>query len=125
MKKESHAAMLVLLILTGSSAFSVNLGNVLGASSCLGPGCGAPGQLTPIPCGSNSQTTIPLNTTLTNGTGYAEFGPELGEYHLSLYALGNYFVDASTLPERTTCVTLSIPSGETVIEYSATFQFGC
>jgi len=83
------------------------------------------GQLTPIPCGSNSQTTIPLNTTLTNGTGYAEFGPELGEYHLTLHALGNYFVDASTLPERTTCVTLGIPSGETVIEYSATFQFGC
>ena len=83
------------------------------------------GQLTPVPCGSNPQTIIPLNTVLTNGTGYAVFGPELGEYHLTLYTLGNYFVDVSTLPEKTTCVTLSIPSGETVIKYSATFQFSC
>jgi hypothetical protein len=68
---------------------------------------------------------ITLNTTLTNATGYAEFGAELGEYHLTLNIYENYFVDAHTLPEQTTCVTLSIPSGETVIKYSGTFQFSC
>jgi len=83
------------------------------------------GQIVPVPCGSTPQATITLNTTLTNDTGFAVFGDELGEYHLTLYSYGNYFVDASTLPERTTCVSLSIPSGETVITYSPTFQFAC
>ena len=82
-------------------------------------------QVTPFYCNSTPPTTISLNTTLTNGTGFAGFGDELGEYHLTLYSLGNYFVYASTLPEQTTCVTLSIPSGETVIKYSGTFQLTC
>jgi len=34
--------MLILFILAGSSIFFVNLGNVPGASACLGPGCGMP-----------------------------------------------------------------------------------
>ena len=74
---------------------------------------------------SNSYTSVALNTTLTNGTGFAFFGPEIGTYHLTVQAHGNYFVDASTRPEQTTCVTLSIPSGETVTKYSGTFQFNC
>jgi 5-hydroxyisourate hydrolase-like protein (transthyretin family) len=82
-------------------------------------------QVTPFYCNSTPPTTISLNTTMTNGTGYAEFGADLGIYHLTLTTYGNYFVYASTLPEQTTCVTLSIPSGETIIKYSGSFQFSC
>ena len=82
-------------------------------------------QVTPFYCNSTPPTTISLNTTMTNGTGYAEFGADLGIYHLTLTTYGNYFAYASTLPEQTTCVTLSIPSGETIIKYSGSFQFSC
>ena len=82
-------------------------------------------QVTPFYCNSTPPTTISLNTTMTNGTGHAEFGADLGIYHLTLTTYGNYFVYASTLPEQTTCVTLSIPSGETTIRYSGSFQFSC
>lgn len=82
-------------------------------------------QVTPFYCNSTPPTTISLNTTLTNSTGYAEFGSELGEYHLTLYSYGNYFADASTLPEKTTCVTLGIPSGDTSITYSGFLESSC
>jgi len=82
-------------------------------------------QVTPFYCNSTPPSTISLNTTMTNSTGYVEFGPDLGIYHLTLNTYGNYFVYASTLPEQTTCVTLSIPSGETTIKYSGSFQFSC
>ncbi len=64
-----------------------------------------------------SYTPINLNGTTTNATGFVKFGGEVGEYHLNLHTLGNYFVDASTNPGETTCVTLSIPSRETHITY--------
>jgi hypothetical protein len=82
-------------------------------------------QVTPFYCNSSPPTTITLNTTLTNSTGYATFGADLGEYHFTLNTYGNYFVYASTLPEQTTCVTLSIPSNMAVIRYSGSFQFSC
>lgn len=76
------------------------------------------------PCPPNPHTTTTLNETFTNSTGFVTFGGEVGEYHLRInnYA---YSVVVSTLPERTTCVTFSIPSGETIIKYSQTFQFSC
>jgi len=82
-------------------------------------------QVTPFYCNSTPPSTISLNTTMTNSTGYAEFGADLGIYHLTLSTYGNYFVYASSLPEQTTCVTVSIPSGETTIKYSGSFQFSC
>ena len=82
-------------------------------------------QVTPFYCNSTPPSAISLNTTMTNSTGYAEFGADLGVYHLTLNTYGNYFVFVSTLPEQTTCVTLSIPSGETTIKYSGSFQFSC
>ncbi len=64
-----------------------------------------------------SYIPINLNGTSTNATGFVTFGGEVGEYHLNLHTLGNYFVYASTNPGETTCVTLSIPSRETHITY--------
>ena len=77
------------------------------------------------PCPPYPQTTVALNTTYTNATGFATFGGTLDEYRLYLHSFGNYFVDVPIQPERTTCVTLSIPSGQTEIKYSETFQFSC
>jgi len=74
---------------------------------------------------SGSYTSITLDTALTNATGFAFFGPEIGTYHLTVQAHGNYFVDASTRPFVVTCVTLSVPSGETTIKYSQEFLFTC
>ena len=75
-------------------------------------------------CSQNSYTAFDLNTTMTNATGYAVFAGELGEYHLNLHTLGNYFVDVSN-PGETACVTLSIPSGETQITYSGYLESSC
>jgi hypothetical protein len=74
---------------------------------------------------SNSYTTVNLETTYTNATGFAFFGSEIGTYYLTVQAHGNYFVDVTAGPEQTTCVTLSIPSGEFTVRYSQTFQFTC
>jgi hypothetical protein len=75
-------------------------------------------------CPPNPHTTTTLNQTITNSTGFVTFGGEVGQYYLNM---DNYAYSAvvSTLPERTTCVTLSIPSGETNITYSAPFEFKC
>jgi len=82
-------------------------------------------EVTPFYCNSSPPAATELNSTLTNSTGFASFGAYLGVYRFALSAYGNYFAYASTLPEQTTCVTLSIPSGLTVIQYSGSFRFGC
>jgi hypothetical protein len=56
------------------------------------------------PCPPYSQTTVTLNTTYTNATGFAAFGGTLGEYRLYVPPFESYFVDAPIQPERTTCV---------------------
>jgi hypothetical protein len=76
-------------------------------------------------CSPNAYTAVDLNTTLTNATGFATFSGEVGEYHLNLQTFGNYFVDVSTNPGEITCVTLSIPSGETYIGYSGFLESSC
>ena len=75
-------------------------------------------------CTPNAYTTTTLSATMTNSTGFVTFGSELGQYNLSVDGYA-YSVIASVLPERVTCVTLGIPSGETNITYSQTFQFRC
>jgi hypothetical protein len=75
-------------------------------------------------CPPNAHTTTTLNMTLTNSTGFVVLGGEVGQYYLGVDGYA-YTVVVSALPERATCVTLSIPSGETHIAYSATFQFSC
>jgi hypothetical protein len=79
--------------------------------------------LAPV-CNQNAPTITTMNTTMTNSTGFVTFGGVPGQYYLSV---DNYYpsVVVSALPERTTCVTLSIPTGETRITYSQTFQFSC
>ncbi|MGD0319069.1 MAG: hypothetical protein ABSB56_05200 [Nitrososphaerales archaeon] len=75
-------------------------------------------------CPPNVDTTTTLSTTMTNSTGFITFGGEVGQYYLSVDGY-TYSVVVSALPERVTCVTLGIPSGETNITYSQTFQFRC
>ena len=76
-------------------------------------------------CSPNTFTTVNLNTTLTNATGFVTFSGEVGEYHLNLHTFGNYFVDVLTNPGETACVTLGIPSGETSIAYSGFPESSC
>jgi hypothetical protein len=76
-------------------------------------------------CSPNSYTAVDLNTTLTNATGFVTFSGEVGEYHLNLHTFGNYFVDVSTNPGETACVTLGIPGGETHISYSGYLESSC
>ena len=75
-------------------------------------------------CPPNPHTTVTLNTTLTNSTGFVTFGGEVGEWYLraSGYA---YSVGATTLPGQITCVTLGIPSGDTSITYSGFLVPSC
>ncbi|HZY95114.1 MAG TPA: hypothetical protein VFE98_09730 [Candidatus Bathyarchaeia archaeon] len=82
-------------------------------------------QFLPPECPPNPHNTVTLNTTMTNGAGFVILGGEVGEYYLSVDGNGYPGVTLSILPERATCVTLNIPSGETRITYSATFQFSC
>jgi len=58
-----------------------------------------------------------VNGTLTTGG--------LGEFYLTINYSGNYYVEASIGPVRATCVTLSIPTGETHIVYSQSFETHC
>ena len=76
-------------------------------------------------CSPNTYTAVDLNTALTNATGFVTFSGEVGEYHLNLHTFGNYFVDVSTNPSETACVTLNIPSGETRIAYSGFLESSC
>jgi len=81
-------------------------------------------QFLALACPPNPHTTTTLNATVTNSTGFVVFGGVVGQYSLSVDGYA-YPLVVSALPERTTCVTLSLPSGETHIAYSATFQFRC
>jgi len=60
----------------------------------------------------------------TNGTGFVVFGGEVGDWYLTVNGYG-YPVEVSTLPERNTCVTFGLPSGNTSITYSGTFESSC
>jgi hypothetical protein len=75
-------------------------------------------------CPPNPHTTVTLNTTLTNSTGYVAFGGEVGEWFLSVDGYA-YSVSATTLPGQIACVTLGIPSGETHITYSGFLEPSC
>jgi len=75
-------------------------------------------------CPPNPHTTVTLNTTLTNSTGYVTFGGEVGEWYLSVSGYV-YSVTATTLPGQIACVTFGIPSGETHIMYSGFLEPSC
>jgi hypothetical protein len=76
-------------------------------------------------CSPNTYTVVDLSTTLTNATGFVTFSGEVGEFHLNLHTFGNYFVDVSTNPGETACVTLGIPNGTTNIAYSGFLESSC
>jgi len=75
-------------------------------------------------CPPNSYTTVTMNTTLTNSTGYVTFGGEVGEWSLRVDGSA-YSVSVTTLPGQIACVTLGVPSGETHIVYSGFLEPSC
>jgi hypothetical protein len=79
------------------------------------PACNQPGYL----------TYSTMNKTFTNSTGYVTFGGGPGEYDLYVGAYMQYYVSAAPIISKTTCVTLSIPSGDTNITYSQPGRFAC
>ncbi len=76
-------------------------------------------------CPPNPHTTSSLGTMNTNGSGIITICCDVGEYYLKVNYLGGYSVNASIGPERATCITLRLPSGELSIIYSQTFQTNC
>ena len=75
-------------------------------------------------CPPNPHTTTTLSPMMTNGTGFVTFGGEVGNWYLTVNGYG-YPVEVSTLPERNTCVTFGLPSGETSITYSGFLETSC
>lgn len=76
------------------------------------------------PCPPNPHTTENLGVLDTNGSGIISVGG-LGEYYFRFPTYGSYSVNASIAPERVACVTVSLPSQQLQINYSATFSFKC
>jgi len=76
-------------------------------------------------CPPNPHTTSSLGTMNTNGSGIITCCSDVGEYYLKVNYLGSYSVNASIGPEKATCITLRIPSGELSITYSQSFQTSC
>lgn len=85
-----------------------------------------PVQLQNLPpaCAPNPHTTETLGTMTTGSNGTITTGG-LGEFYLMVDYSGSYLVEANIGPVKTTCVTLSIPSGEVHIQYSAPFASSC
>ena len=76
-------------------------------------------------CLPNPHTTQDLGTMTTDANGTIMVDG-LGEFYFSVNYSGYYSVDAGIGPEETTCVTLSITSGEVHIWYSGILQsIGC
>jgi len=75
-------------------------------------------------CPPNPHTTTTLSPMTTNGTGFVTFGGEVGNWYLTVNGYG-YPVEVSTLPERNTCVTFGLPSGNTSITYSGFLESSC
>jgi hypothetical protein len=67
-------------------------------------------------CPPNPHTTFTLGPEMTNSTGYVTFGGEVGQYYIGTGS--SYPVVVSTFPGTFTCVTFSVPSGETLITYT-------
>ena len=78
----------------------------------------------PPPCPPTPHTTQDQGIMDTNASGLISVGG-LGEYYFSFPTFGDYSVNASIQPERVACVTLSLPSQELQVNYSATFSFKC
>ena len=75
-------------------------------------------------CSSTVQTS--LGTVRTNGSGIVIFCCELGQYYFNVSYFGNHYSFIATVEaQRTTCVTLRIPSGDLTVFHSATFTNSC
>jgi hypothetical protein len=81
-------------------------------------------EFLPPECPPNPNTTSTSSPMVTNGTGFVTFGGEVGNWYLTVNGYG-YPVEVSTLPERSTCVTFGLPSGDTSITYSGFLESGC
>ena len=75
-------------------------------------------------CSSTVQTS--LGTVRTNDSGIVTFCCELGRYYFNVSYFGNHYSFIATVEaQRTTCVTLRIPSGDLTVLHSATFTNSC
>src|SRR6266849_4504089 len=75
-------------------------------------------------CSSTVQTS--LGTVRTNDSGIVTFCCELGQYYFNVSYFGNHYSFIATVEaQRTTCVTLRIPSGDLTVLHSATFTNSC
>ncbi len=75
-------------------------------------------------CSSTVQTS--LGTVRTNGSGIVTFCCELGQYYFNVSYFGNHYSFIATIEaQRTTCVTLRIPSGDLTVFHLATFTNSC
>src|SRR2546426_8240307 len=76
-------------------------------------------------CSSTVQTSLG-RTVRTNGSGIVTFCCELGQYYFNVSYFGNHYSFIATVEaQRTTCVTLRIPSGDLTVLHSATFTNSC
>ncbi len=82
-------------------------------------------EFPPSPC-TNTFSTIDLGVKSTNSSGMITICCDTGGYDLSATYLGSsYSASALIEPEKATCVTLYLPSGQVKSNYSQTFGFAC
>src|SRR5207249_7299246 len=75
-------------------------------------------------CSSTVQTS--LGTVRTNESGIVTFCCELGQYYFNVSYFSNHYSFIATIEaQKTTCVTLRIPSGDLTVLHSATFTNSC
>lgn len=82
-------------------------------------------EFPPSPC-TSTYSTIDLGVKTTNSSGMITICCDTGGYDLSATYLGrSYSASALVEPEKATCVSLYMPSGEVRINYFQTFDIAC